>query len=100
MTYDVKFTTYARRAFASLVAVTGNKEIKNFTRADARKFIAKGQEESLNTATIRRRINSFRAVWSSYRRECDPKIPNPSRVLPSPARAWTRRPECPSRLMN
>ena len=92
---DVKFTTYARRAFASLVAVTGNKEIKNFTRADARKFIAKGLEDSLNTATIRRRINSFRAVWSSYRRECDPQLPNPFEGLAIPGEGLDKKARVP-----
>lgn len=92
---DVKFTTYARRAFKSLVAVTGDKEIKNFTRADARKFIAKGLEESLKTATIRRRINSFRAVWSSYRRECDPQLPNPFEGLAIPGEGLDKKTRVP-----
>ena len=92
---DVKFTTYARRAFATLVAVTGDKEIKSFTRADARKFIAKGLEESLNTATIRRRINSFRAVWSSYRRECDPQLPNPFEGLAIPGEGLDKKARVP-----
>jgi len=92
---DLKFTTYARRAFASLVSVTGDKEIKKFTRADARKFIAKGLEDSLNTATIRRRINSFRAVWSSYRRECDPQLPNPFEGLAIPGEGLDKKARVP-----
>ncbi|WP_169168302.1 tyrosine-type recombinase/integrase [Acidovorax sp. SRB_24] len=92
---DLKFTTYARRAFASLVAVTGDKAITNFTRADARKFIAKGLEDSLNTATIRRRINSFRAVWSSYRRECDPQLPNPFEGLAIPGEGLDKKARVP-----
>lgn len=92
---DVKFTTYARRAFKSLVDVTGDKEIRYFTRADARKFIAKGLEESLNTATIRRRINSYRAVWSSYRRECDPQLPNPFEGLAIPGEGLDKKARVP-----
>lgn len=81
---DLKFTTYARRAFASLVAVTGDKDIKAFTRADARRFIEESLSDGNKTATVRRRLNSFRAVWSAYRRECDPHLPNPfdSLVIP------------------
>lgn len=81
---DLKFTTYARRAFASLVAVAGDKDIKAFTRADARRFIEQSLSDGNKTATVRRRLNSFRAVWSAYRRECDPKLPNPfdSLVIP------------------
>lgn len=81
---DLKFTTYARRAFASLVAVTGDKDIKAFTRADARHFIEESLSDGNKTATVRRRLNSFRAVWSAYRRECDRQLPNPfdSLVIP------------------
>lgn len=81
---DVKFTTYARRAFESLVRVTGNKAIKDFTREDARRFIARGLEESLKTATIRRRLNSYRAVWSAYKRERDHQMANPFENLSIP----------------
>lgn len=72
-----KFETYARRAFASLVAVCGDKDVKAFTRADARLYVSKALEGGKKTATVKRRVNSFRAVWSAYAHEKAHGLHNP-----------------------
>lgn len=72
-----KFETYARRAFASLVAACGDKDVKAFTRADARLYVAKALEGGNKTMTVKRRVNSFRAVWSAYAAEKAHGLHNP-----------------------
>lgn len=74
---DEKLTKYTRQAFAGLVAVTGDKEIKAFTRHDARRFVDAQLEAGKKTGTIRRRVNVLRAVWASYARESSPGLANP-----------------------
>lgn len=72
-----KFVTYQRRAFATLTAVVGDREVSAFTRDDARRYIDVALSQGKSTGTIRRRVNSLRAMWSSYRREKDPGCVNP-----------------------
>lgn len=73
---DEKFASYTRLAFASLIAVTGDKDIAAFTREDARRYVAV-ELAKVKTGTIKRRIGVFTAVWGAYRRERDPKCVNP-----------------------
>ena len=78
---DPKFVTYQRRAFASLVAVTGDKGIADFSRKDARAYL----DASLltgKTATVRRNINVLTAVFAAYIRENDLAVTNPFNKLP------------------
>jgi integrase len=74
---DERFATYARRAFATLVAVTGDKDIATFTREDARRYVAASLDKQVKTGTIKRRIGVFSAVWGAYRRERDPLRTDP-----------------------
>lgn len=80
---DERFVEYQRRAFAGLVAVTGNKAIDNFSRSDARAYL----EDSLAkvaTGTVRRRIGVLSAVFATYIRENDLARPNPFSTLQIP----------------
>jgi integrase len=74
---NAKFVTYQRRALATLTAVVGDREVSAFTRDDARRYIEVALTQGKSTGTIRRRVNSLRAMWSSYRREKDPATVNP-----------------------
>jgi len=74
---DEKFTTYQRRAFATLVAVTGDKPIEAFTRDDARSFISQALEDGSATGTVRRRLGVFRAVFTTWRLEKAKNLANP-----------------------
>ena len=72
-----KFETYARRAFETLVAACGDKDVKAFTRADARLYVTKALAGGNKTTTVKRRINSFRAIWSAYAAEKAHGLHNP-----------------------
>ena len=78
---DPSFVRYQSRAFASLLAVTGDKEIASFSRKDARAYL----DASLltgKTATVRRNINVLTAVFAAYIRENDLAVTNPFNKLP------------------
>jgi integrase len=80
---DADFVKYQRRAFDGLLAVTGNKAMTAFKRADARAYL----EASLlttKTTTVRRRIGAIAAVFATYIRENDLTTPNPFAVLQIP----------------
>jgi len=73
---NLKFTTYQRRAFATLIAITGDKNMEGFKRTDARAYL----DASLltaKTATVRRRLGVMSAVFATYIREHDLTISNP-----------------------
>lgn len=72
-----KFVTYQRRAFATLTASIGDRQVSAFTRDDARRYIDSALRQGKSTGTIRRRVNSLRAMWGSYKRERDPHCSNP-----------------------
>lgn len=78
---DEKFTTYQRRAFATLLEVTGDKPIESFTRDDARAYIAKALEDGNSTGTVRRRLGVFQAVFTTWRLEKDKQLANPFEKL-------------------
>nr|WP_315480729.1 DUF6538 domain-containing protein [uncultured Rhodoferax sp.] len=80
---DTDFVKYQRRAFDGLLAVTGNKTMASFKRADARAYL----EASLlttKTTTVRRRIGAIAAVFATYIRENDLATPNPFAALQIP----------------
>ncbi len=79
-----KFETYARRAFSTVVAVCGDKDIRAFTRSDARLYVSAALRSGNKTTTVRRRINSFRAVWSAYAVEKAHDLNNPWERLTIP----------------
>jgi integrase len=71
-----RFVTYQRRAFASLIAVTGDKAIDEFLRADARAYL-EATLLRVKTTTVRRLIGAVSAVFATYIRENDLTRPNP-----------------------
>lgn len=73
---SLKFTTYQRRAFATLIAVTGDKSIGEFKRSDARAYLA-AASLAAKTATVRRRLGVMSAVFATYNRENNLPPSNP-----------------------
>jgi integrase len=81
---DEKFATYQRRAFMTLIAVTGDKAIEQLSRDDAHKYVSDEQSKGNKTATIRRRINTIKAVIETYLREKGINWKNPFSAVPIP----------------
>ncbi len=76
------FTTYQRRAFKTLTDAVGNKDMVDFSREDARKYIEKTLTKGkVATSTIRRRLGAMKAVFTTWRLERDPKSTNPFEKL-------------------
>ena len=73
---NLKFTTYQRRAFATLIAVTGDKSMEGFKRTDARAYLD-AASLTAKTATVRRRLGVMSAVFATYIRENDLSTSNP-----------------------
>ncbi|MDP3864910.1 MAG: tyrosine-type recombinase/integrase [Rhodoferax sp.] len=71
-----RFNQYQRRAFATLISVTGDKPISEFKRADARAYLGAALLTA-KTATVRRRLGALSAVFSTYIKENDLNIANP-----------------------
>jgi len=71
-----KFVTFQSRAFASLVAVTGDKDIAAFTRADVRAYIAASLLR-VKTASVLRNVGVLSAVFATYIKEHGLATPNP-----------------------
>jgi len=82
---EEKFTTYTRRAFATLTDALGDKPIDNLTREDAHAYVATEQARGNKSGTIRRRLNVVKAVIETYFREKDIDRKNPFASLPIPA---------------
>ena len=74
---DLKFTTYQRRAWAALLAVTGDKAVKDLSRDDVRSYIEKALAGGSKTTTVRRLMGAMRAVLTTWRIEKDPQQANP-----------------------
>ena len=74
---DVKFTTYQRRAWAALLAVTGDKAVKDLSRDDVRSYIDKTLAGGSATTTVRRLLGAMRAVFTTWRVEKDKTQANP-----------------------
>lgn len=73
---DAKFVRYQRRAFDGLIAFTGDKAIADFKRTDARAYL-EAALLTAKTATVRRRLGVFSAVFSTWIQENDLPTPNP-----------------------
>lgn len=73
---DAKFVQYQRRAFDGLLAVTGDKPVADFKRTDARAYL-EAALLTAKTATVRRRLGVFSAVFSTWIQEHDLPTPNP-----------------------
>ena len=73
---DIKFATYPRRAFATLIAATADKTIEDFRRTDARAYLDAALQKT-KTGTVRRRVGVMSAVFATYIRENDLTIANP-----------------------
>lgn len=81
---DVAFTVYQRRAFASLLAVTGDKPVNALTRDDVRRYIAQSHKRGAATATTRRLMGAMRAVFTTWRLERDKAFANPFEKMAIP----------------
>lgn len=77
------FVQYQRRVFASLIAVTGDREIDTFKKADARAYL-EAELPKVKTTTVRRRLGVLSAVFATYIRENDIVRTNPFSELPIP----------------
>jgi integrase len=73
---NTTFVAYQRRAFDTLIAVTGDKAVADFKRPDARSYLDAALL-TVKTTTVRRRLGVMSAVFATYIRENDLTIPNP-----------------------
>lgn len=78
---NTTFVVYQRRAFDTLIAVTGDKAVADFKRPDARSYLDAALL-TVKTTTVRRRLGVMSAVFATYIRENDLTIPNPFASLP------------------
>lgn len=81
---QVAFCTYSRRSFAKLTEAIGNKPIEEVTRADGHAFITAMLADGLATATVRRNLNTARAVMTAYILEKEVNRSNPFAKLDIP----------------
>lgn len=98
---NAKFVTYQRRAFAALVAVTGDKPISEFKRADARAYM-NAALLTAKTTTVRRLLGAIHPVFATYIKENDLPTPNPFSELQIPKEGHDtkkRQPFTPSELV-
>ena len=96
-----RFVDYQRRAFAGLIAVTGDKAIDDFRRADARAYLD-ATLLKVKTTTVRRLIGAVSAVFATYIKENDLTRTNPFASLPIDAEghdAEKRSPFTPDELV-
>lgn len=88
---DAPFRKLTNISFDGLIAVTGDKAVEAFTRADVRSYVEAEFAKGNKTGTIRRRLNVFVAAWSAYAREEDPSIRNPFERLSIPGEGADRQ---------
>ncbi|QBE66825.1 tyrosine-type recombinase/integrase [Pseudoduganella lutea] len=81
---DPKFRKTTEYLFSKMVSVLGDKPVKDINRTDAHMLVSKLQEQKLSTGSIRRVLNTNRAILNNYftEREIDRK--NPLADLPIP----------------
>ena len=60
---DQNFEKVVRLAHRMMINAAGNRDINSYTRDDARAFVRSLQASEVKTATIRRRIDTIRAVF-------------------------------------
>lgn len=81
---NASFVSYQRRAFASLLSVTGDMAVSSFTRDHARQFITASLERGNKTTTVRRLMGGMRAVFTTWRLERNKDLANPFERLAIP----------------
>jgi integrase len=86
---DDEFVEYTRRTFKTVIAALGDKPMSEFNRADARAYVThqmkpKGSSKTVTTTTVRRRINTLKAVFGFYLREKEVNRTNPFSGLSIP----------------
>ncbi|MYN39782.1 tyrosine-type recombinase/integrase [Duganella sp. FT109W] len=81
---DIKFSTYARRAFQTLIEAIGDKPVSDLVREDAKRYVGVNVEAGLSTSTIRRRLNTINSVIESFFRERDLLQKNPFAAMAIP----------------
>ena len=71
-----------RLAVDALEAVSGDREISDYSREDVRAFLGYMQQRDVKTATVRRRLNSLSAIFNYSYAELDIEKRNPfTRVI-------------------
>ena len=95
-TDDTTFTTYQRRAFAGLIAVTGDKAVSNFNRGDSRRYLGTSLASKVKTTTTRRLLGALSAVLRLTSRRTISRGLTPLRGLPWRMKGATRRGVFPS----
>ena len=81
---DEKFCEDTKRGFGTLISVVGDKPLQDVARGDAHAYIEAEVARGASTGTVRRRINTIRAVISVYLRERGLNIQNPFDRVPVP----------------
>lgn len=76
------FKLYAQRTFDGLVAVIQDMEIDDLSRDHAHRYVEAMIKKGLATASIRRQLNSIRAVFEMYWREQEIEKRNPFSLIP------------------
>jgi integrase len=88
---DQKFVGYATMAFGKITAMIGDKVVDAITREDAHSVVSRLQAEGASTGTIRRLVNAYAAILSSYFKEKEIDRRNPFASLPIPDEGKDRR---------
>jgi integrase len=74
---DEKFASFSRAAFKTLTDAIGDKPVAKTSRDDARKYVQNQLDGGMKSGTIRRRLSTINAVFSSYLREKELTRTNP-----------------------
>lgn len=81
---SAKFCAFSRASFAKLVTAIGDKPIDSLARADGHAFVSKMMKQGLASGSIRRLLNTVRAVMNTYIREKELDRVNPFADVPIP----------------
>lgn len=74
---DAGFRQQATSDWSRLVAVTGDIAVENFTREHAKQVRDALLAQGMKTTSVRRRMNTFRAIFAAIRRETESSRVNP-----------------------
>ncbi|MBC7716420.1 MAG: tyrosine-type recombinase/integrase [Pseudorhodobacter sp.] len=81
---STKFCAFTRASFAKLVAAIGDKPIDSLARADGHAFVSTMMKQGLASGSVRRLLNTLRAVMNTYIREEELDRVNPFANVPIP----------------
>jgi integrase len=81
---DARFFQNANRAFGYVQNVIGNPALKDIKRADARRVLDSMLSERLNTASVKRYLNTISAIFSVAILEFELDLKNPFSALTIP----------------